>query len=104
MDWLTELLTYSIGSRGLAAALAYDPADSALAQVTSCADELEHAARPLLARAITSNQVAPSITVKDLLGLIIGISLATENQPDRANRATRLFQLTMTGIMPNHSE
>ncbi len=98
LDWLTELLTYSISSRGLAAALAYDPADSELAQVTSCADKLEDAARPLLARAIAAKEVAPSVTVEDLLTLIIGISLATENQPDRANRALRLLQLTVTGI------
>ena len=40
------------------------------------------------------------MTVTDVLALVTGIALATENAPDPAAEANRLLGLTITGISP----
>ncbi|NYV73325.1 TetR/AcrR family transcriptional regulator [Streptomyces sp. UH6] len=96
LTWLSDVVTYSVSARGLAAALAYDgPVDE-----NSCSAALEEAADPLLRRAVRDGAVAAGVTVADLITLVIGIVLATEHHPDSAARADRLFGLAVAGLSP----
>lgn len=97
LDWLSEVVTYCVAARGLAAALAYD-ADPV--HENSCATTLQEAANPLLRRAIEEGAVAPGVTVADLITLIVGITLATEHYPDPGTEADRLFRLAVAGLSP----
>lgn len=96
LEWLSDVVVYSVTARGLAAALAYDVADPA--HGNSCSAALEEAADPLLRRAVQDGAVTDGITVTDLITLIVGIVLATEHHSDPAAQADRLFRLAMTGI------
>jgi AcrR family transcriptional regulator len=100
LEWLDEVLAYSVTARGLAAALAYDTAGSDLVHGNSCSATLEKAAGPLLRRAVQDGNVAEGVTVADLITLIVGIVLATEHRTDPAVEADRLFRLTVAGLSP----
>jgi AcrR family transcriptional regulator len=102
LEWLGEVLSYSVTARGLAAALAYDTAGSDLVHGNSCAATLEEAADPLLRRAAQDGNVAEGVTVVDLITLVVGIVLATERRPDPAAEADRLFRLAVAGLSPRH--
>ncbi|AJE84635.1 TetR family transcriptional regulator [Streptomyces albus] len=94
LEWLDEVLAYSVSARGLASALAYDGP----VRENSCAAVLEEAGDPLLRRAVRDGAVAAGVTVADLITLIVGIVLATEEHPDPAVRADRLFRLAVAGL------
>ncbi|WP_151771862.1 TetR/AcrR family transcriptional regulator [Streptomyces abyssomicinicus] len=96
LAWLSDVVTYSVSARGLAAALAYDGP----VHENSCSAALEEAADPLLRRAVRDGAVAAGVTVADLITLVIGIVLATEHYPDPAARANRLFGLAVAGLSP----
>ncbi|MBW0103642.1 TetR/AcrR family transcriptional regulator [Pseudonocardia sp. KRD291] len=103
LEWLGEVVAYSVSVRGLAAALSYDGAasDSRSVHENSCSAALEEAGDPLLRRAARDGRVAAGVTVADLIALIVGIVLATEHHPDPADRADRLFRLAVTGLGPH---
>jgi hypothetical protein len=44
--------------------------------------------------------VAEGVTFADLVGLVVGIALATEHDLDPAAQADRLFRLTVAGLSP----
>ena len=100
LDWHGEVLDYCVTARGLAVALCYDSAESDPVQGNSCAGALVEAGEPLLRRAVRDGTVDPTATVSDLITLAVGIVLATENGPDAATRARRLFQVEVTGLGP----
>jgi AcrR family transcriptional regulator len=100
LDWLGDVVAYSVSARGLAAALAYDGAGSDPAHQNSCSARLEEAGDPLLRRAVRDGAVAPTVTVADLITMIVGIVLATEHYPDPAAQADRLFGLAVAGLGP----
>jgi AcrR family transcriptional regulator len=104
LEWLGDVLTYSVTARGLAAALAYDTSGSDLVHGNSCAATLEEAANPLLQRAVQDGNVADGVTGADLITLIVGIVLATEHRSDPAAEADRLFRLTVVGLSPRCRE
>ncbi|MFI6376567.1 TetR/AcrR family transcriptional regulator [Streptomyces sp. NPDC050546] len=99
LTWLRELLAYSLAARGLADALSYEPLHDEAAQ-NSCAATIEAAGIPLLRRAIEDQAVRADTTIHDLLTLIVGIALATENHTDPAVQAERVFQLSIDGFSP----
>ncbi|MFD7862957.1 TetR/AcrR family transcriptional regulator [Streptomyces sp. NPDC057682] len=96
LEWLDDVVTYSVAARGLAAALAYDGP----VHENSCSAALEEAAGPLLRRAVQDGALASGVTVADLITLIVGIVLATEHYPDPAAQADRLFRLAVAGLSP----
>lgn len=100
LEWLTDVVAYSVRARGLAVALAYDAAASDPVHDNACSAALEEAGNPLLCRAIQDGAVAKGVTVADLIALIVGIALATEHHPDPAARAERLFRLAVAGLSP----
>jgi AcrR family transcriptional regulator len=96
LEWLNDVVAYSVSARGLAAALAYDGP----VHENGCSAALEEAAGPLLRRAVQDGAVATGVTVADLITLIVGIVLATEHHPDPAAQADRLFRLAVAGLSP----
>lgn len=100
LDWLHEVVAYSATARGLATVLASQPDEIDQEHVNSCAATLDAAAAPLLQRAVRDGAVAPDVTLPDLLTLIAGIAIATENHPEPEAQAHRLFRLTVAGLSP----
>lgn len=100
VGWLSEVVSYCVSARGLAAALTYDGAESAPVHENTCSATLEQAAGPLLRRAAQDGAVTAGITVADLITLAVGIALATEHYPDPGAQADRLFRLAVTGLSP----
>ncbi|WP_049572744.1 TetR/AcrR family transcriptional regulator [Streptomyces sp. SBT349] len=97
VEWLRELLAYSLAARGLADVLSYQPLQDEATQ-DSCAADLGAAGAVLLRKAIDDRAVRADITIDDLLVLIIGIALATENYTDPATQADRAFRLAVAGF------
>lgn len=100
LHWLGELLAYCVSIRGLAAALAYDDAESDPTHTDACSAMLEEAGEPLLRRAARDGRVATDVTVADLRALVVGIALATEHHPAPTAAANRLFRLAVAGLSP----
>jgi AcrR family transcriptional regulator len=100
VEWLRELLAYSLAARGLADVLSYQPLQDEAAE-DSCAPAIGAAGALLLRKAIDDQSVRADITIDDLLVLIVGIALATENYTDPATQADRAFRLAVAGFGPN---
>lgn len=100
LSWLSEVMDYCVSARGLAAALNHNPdsSDSADQPGEDCSASLEQAATPLLERAVHDGTVPEYVTVRDLVTLAVGISLATEHTSDPAAQAKRLFQIAVLGL------
>jgi AcrR family transcriptional regulator len=101
LAWLTDVVAYCVTARGLAVALAYDPAEGDPVRGNVCSAALEEAGQPLLRRAARDGTVSPDLTVADLLTLVVGIALATEHHRDPAAAADRVFRLSMAGLGPS---
>ncbi|WP_405386265.1 TetR/AcrR family transcriptional regulator [Streptomyces sp. NBC_01102] len=99
LDWLHDLVAYSVSARGLADVLTYEPPTDAPTQ-HSCGTALEDAAAPLLRHAHRDKAVKPGVTFHDLITLAVGIALATEHHATPAVQADRLFDLTVEGLSP----
>ncbi|MFI6339022.1 TetR/AcrR family transcriptional regulator [Streptomyces sp. NPDC050535] len=99
VEWLRELLVYSLAARGLADVLSYEPLQDEATQ-DSCAADIGAAGALLLRKAIDDRVVREDITIDDLLTLIVGIALATENYTDPATPADRAFRLAVAGFDP----
>ncbi|MFJ4681233.1 MULTISPECIES: TetR/AcrR family transcriptional regulator [unclassified Kitasatospora] len=97
LEWLRELLAYSLAARGLADVLSYEPLRDGAAD-SSCAPALAAAGDLLLRRAVEERTVRADTTIDDLLVLVIGIALATEDYTDPATRADRAFRLAVAGL------
>jgi AcrR family transcriptional regulator len=99
LEWLKAVTAYAATVRGLAVALALDLAADATPQHCASA-QLTEAVDPLVRRAARDGAVPPELTAADLLTLITGIALATENHQDPPAEADRLLDLTVAGISP----
>jgi AcrR family transcriptional regulator len=100
LHWLDELLAYSLDARGLADTLSYVPLDGEEAQ-ESCASAIEDALAPLVDRAVADQVVRAGVTAHDLLTVVVGIALATENHPTPAAQARRVLELCVQGLSPS---
>ncbi|WP_031464452.1 TetR/AcrR family transcriptional regulator [Sciscionella sediminilitoris] len=100
LEWLGEVVTYSVSARGLAAALAYDDTETDPVHGNSCAAALVEAGNPLLRRAVRDGAVASGVTLTDLITLVVGIALATEHHREPTAAADRLFRLAVAGLSP----
>ncbi|WP_062347428.1 TetR/AcrR family transcriptional regulator [Herbidospora yilanensis] len=97
LEWLSAVTTSAATIRGLAMALNRDKA--ADAEHGHCATtQLAEAGEPLVRQA--AEVLAPGVTITDLIALITGIALATEDHPDPAAEANRLLGLAVTGLSP----
>ncbi|MFJ9028619.1 TetR/AcrR family transcriptional regulator [Streptomyces sp. NPDC102274] len=99
LDWLGALTTYAASARGMGEALVQDGMTDP-EHVNVCSAKLGGAVDPLLHHAASAGAVAPGVTTADLIALVTGIALATENHPDPTAEALRLLGLTMQGVSP----
>ncbi|MFG2937838.1 TetR/AcrR family transcriptional regulator [Streptomyces sp. NPDC048282] len=99
LEWLDALAAYVAASRGLATLLLPDGIAEHEDDGT-CSPRLHAAAEPLVRRAAQAGAVAPGTTAADLVTLIVGIVLATEQHPAPATEAARLLALAVQGISP----
>ncbi|MDW5322357.1 helix-turn-helix domain-containing protein [Plantactinospora sp. KLBMP9567] len=101
LEWLSTVTAYAATIRGLAIALArHSTADLGVPPEHCASDRLTEAGDPLVRRAANDGALAPGVTITDLLALITGIALATENHANPAAEANRLLGLTVAGISP----
>ncbi|MCX4708974.1 TetR/AcrR family transcriptional regulator [Streptomyces fimicarius] len=104
LEWLRDFVAYAVSARGLADALTYEPPTDVPADADaphSCGAVLEHAATPLLHRALRDGAVRPGVTFHDLITLVVGIALATEHHAEPSVQADRLFTLAVEGLSPS---
>ncbi|MBB4685701.1 TetR/AcrR family transcriptional regulator [Amycolatopsis jiangsuensis] len=94
LEWLGLITVYEAEARGMAKALLPDHGSAA---DDGCATKLTEATEPLLSRAVREGVVAPEVTAKELLTLVAGFVLATEDDPSAARR---LLALAVDGISP----
>jgi len=101
LEWLSEVTASASAIRGLAVALTYDPVNDPAEPHDHCATaRLTQAGAPLSRRAAQDGVLTPGVTITDLLTLVTGIALATENHPDPAVEAKRLLGLVIAGVSP----
>ncbi|MFF3444983.1 TetR/AcrR family transcriptional regulator [Streptosporangium sp. NPDC002721] len=100
LEWLGDVVAYSVSARGLAETLVHEGAGPGSVYENSCSAMMEEAGDPLLRRAVRDGAVAAGVTVTDLITLVVGIVLATEHHPDPAASADRLFRLAVAGLGP----
>ncbi|MFF5076170.1 TetR/AcrR family transcriptional regulator [Actinoplanes sp. NPDC000266] len=99
LEWLAAVISFAATVRGVAEALNRDRAAGPGEAHGHCATaRLTEAGAPLVERA--APVLTPGVTISDLLTLVTGIALATEHHPDPATEATRLLDLTITGVSP----
>ncbi|MEV7679992.1 TetR/AcrR family transcriptional regulator [Streptomyces sp. NPDC088341] len=100
LEWLSDVVTYCVAARGLAAALVYEGTGPDSVHANSCSAMVEEAGDPLVRGAAQDGAVAEGVTVADLITLVVGIVLATEHHPDPAAAADRLLGLAVAGLSP----
>jgi AcrR family transcriptional regulator len=99
--WLQEVATHVTTARGLAESLLQGARDAGPAvNDSSCYRMIADAGDDLLRRAREVNAVRPDVSIADLVTLVNGISLATEQAADAPAEAARLLTLALTGIRP----
>ena len=94
--WLQAVGGYIATTRGLAASLVYSVREAQPPQSGSCYATIAEAGGELLQRAQEAGAVRPEVSINDLLTLINGVSLATEQ--GGAVEVERLLTLALEGI------
>ena len=99
-EWLQAFVGYAVGKRGLAAALREILGDRKNSFFLECSRELRAAAGRLLDRAQQAGAARADAQVTDLLRLVHGIVLATEQGGDDTGQADRLLTVVLDGLRP----
>lgn len=96
VSWLLQQMHFAAQGRSMGAAVlaAKHVSGSAL---HSAYEAMQEAAEKLLRRAQTAGEVRPDVELVDVLRLVYGIVLATE-QACASDRADRMFDLVIAGI------
>lgn len=94
LTWLRALSAHVRTYRGLAALVRAGLHDQQSAFYSSC-QEMAAAAERLLTRAQRSRQLRPDITILEVLKLVNGIAIATEQAPEEGDR---LLSLVVDGL------
>jgi AcrR family transcriptional regulator len=98
--FLRLMIDHSSTYRGLARALMITLNNEGSALARSCHTMLYGAGGRLLDRAKQQGAVRPTVDLSDLLKLVNGIALATEQDHDDADLSERLLTLLVNGIRP----
>lgn len=96
VTWLRAVVVHAASNRGLGASLMMGAHHAELG--SSCHAMILAAGGRLLHRAQQERAAHPGVAITDLLQLVNAISLATEQEPDRANRADGLLTLVVDGL------
>lgn len=97
-SWLRTLLAYVATKRGLATALIAMAGEEKPPVFAACHDMITDSGNALLDRAKEAGVVRPDLQLWDLMKLVNGIALASEQASDCAGMADRLLGLVMDGV------
>ena len=97
-SWLRRLLAYVSTKRGLASALMAVAGEEKPPVFAACHDMITDSGTALLTRAQEAGVVRSDVQLWDLIKLVNGIALASEQAPDCAAMADRLLGLVMDGV------
>jgi AcrR family transcriptional regulator len=100
LEWLSVLVTFSAGARGLVELLQGEGTEGVSEERYCCSAELTGVTEPLVAGAARAGALTPGATADDVLTLVTGIVLATVGRRDQAAEAHRLLALAVAGISP----
>ena len=95
--WLRAQLHNSMLCRGLAASAVLTMLDDEEHPTPDC-EAMRRSGAALLQRAQRDGEVRPDTDIDDLLRMVNAIGLATEDAPDAAASADRLFDLMIAGV------
>jgi AcrR family transcriptional regulator len=95
--WLRAQMQGAMTCRGLAASAMITMLDDCGNTPPIC-EPMRRAGAALLERAQEAGDVRPEVDIDDLLRMVNAIGLATEDAPDAAASADRLFTLLVSGI------
>jgi AcrR family transcriptional regulator len=95
--WLHGQLEHGGACRGLGASVLITMLDEQPDLPSPC-EAMREGGAALLARAQASGQVRADASIDDLLRFVSAIALATEDAPDGAAQAERMFALMMDGL------
>jgi AcrR family transcriptional regulator len=98
-SWLRIMVDYLGEKRGLAAALLATQ-DKTSELFVSCHKAIHAAGGRLLHEAKNAGAVRPDVTLSEILKLVNGIGMSTEQLPDRADVAERLLSIVLDGLRP----
>jgi AcrR family transcriptional regulator len=98
-SWLRIMVDYLGEKRGLAAALLATQ-DKTSELFVSCHKAIHAAGGRLLDEAKNAGAVRPDVTLSEILKLVNGIGMSTEQLPDRADVAERLLSIVLDGLRP----
>jgi len=96
--WMSSFADYATSKRGLMQTLK-EVIDVRSDLFDRCHDEIREAATAVLVPAQEAGTVRPEVTVSDLLRLTHGLSVATQNAPETAER---LLSYLLDGLRPPH--
>jgi AcrR family transcriptional regulator len=99
--WLHGQLEHGGACRGLGASVLITMLDEQPDLPSPC-EAMREGGAALLARAQASGQVRADASIDDLLRFVSAIALATEDAPDGAAQAERMFALMMDGLRDRH--
>jgi AcrR family transcriptional regulator len=99
-EWLRGFVDYLGQKRGLSAALLATQ-DKTSELFVSCHKAIYAAGEQLLDAAKHAGAVRADLTFSEILKLVNGIGLATEQLPDRAEVADRLLTIVLDGMRPH---
>ncbi|GAB7038620.1 MULTISPECIES: TetR/AcrR family transcriptional regulator [Catenuloplanes] len=99
LEWLAAVTASTATIGGLAVALNRDR--MAGTEPHCATSRLTEAGSPLVARAAADGVLTAGVTTTDLLALVTGIALATQDHRDAATESARLLAITVAGISPD---
>ena len=95
--WMHDQLAMARGCRGLAASVIIAMLDEDDDEPPMC-EAMRASGAVLLERAQSAGDVRADATIDDLLRMVNAIAIATEDAPDGADQAERMFALVMDGV------
>ncbi len=98
VTWLREQMRQASECRGLAAEAMITMLDDRGCGKRNACDALHDVGARLLARAQEAGRIRSDVDIDDLLRLVNGIGITTEDAPNREEQADRLFALAMDGL------
>ncbi|MGW6277414.1 TetR/AcrR family transcriptional regulator [Kribbella sp. NPDC055071] len=99
--WLRATLTHGLTYRGLSAALMAAAVDQDDNAVRNWHTQLIAVGADLLRRAQSAGAVVTTVEPVDVLKLVSAIAWASQDGPDSAAQAERLFAVVMSGLRPS---
>jgi AcrR family transcriptional regulator len=101
-SWMTSLLDYVNGNRGLGVALK-SALDNDGHFMERCHQLMRDSADAVVIRAQRAGVLRLDVTSTDLMRLVGGVAQVTEALPDRVEQGRRLLTVVIDGLQPHHA-